>query len=423
MTTTVITIYSNDTPMSGDTTGEPVLIAGAGPVGMTTALALHARGVEATILEAESEDRDRSGSRAIYVHGSTLRTLERIHPGLGTDLVDEGLVWPTRRTLFRGKEVFDRTYDSPGGSGDIPHFTSIPQVVTEEYMHDALDEAGIDIHWDAEVDTLETSPTGVHVETADGREWVGEFLVGADGGGSTVRKEIGANFEGDQSENAFIIADVGEVGDDPLPLERVFHYDAPEADGRNVLLVPFTGGWRLDIQCIEGDDPDELSSDERMREFVRDIMGERYEDNLQWVSSYYFLQVMADTFVDEHRRVLLAGEAAHLLAPFGARGMNSGIADADEAASAIAAAINAQTDAVIRDEIELYAARREKAAEFNLNAAGQALEYLQGGNPVTILRKEAAAALADHFETAGEWLDDAPYGPHGTPPIVSTGNY
>ncbi|MFB9807820.1 FAD-dependent monooxygenase [Haladaptatus pallidirubidus] len=299
--------------MSGDTTGEPVLIAGAGPVGMTTALALHARGVEATILEAESEDRDRSGSRAIYVHGSTLRTLERIHPGLGTDLVDEGLVWPTRRTLFRGKEVFDRTYDSPGGSGDIPHFTSIPQVVTEEYMHDALDEAGIDIHWDAEVDTLETSPTGVHVETADGREWVGEFLVGADGGGSTVRKEIGANFEGDQSENAFIIADVGEVGDDPLPLERVFHYDAPEADGRNVLLVPFTGGWRLDIQCIEGDDPDELSSDERMREFVRDIMGERYEDNLQWVSSYYFLQVMADTFVDEHRRVLLAGEAAHLL--------------------------------------------------------------------------------------------------------------
>ncbi|MFC6764413.1 FAD-dependent monooxygenase, partial [Natrinema soli] len=323
--------------MSGDTTADPVLIAGSGPVGMTAALALHARGVEATILEAESEDRDRSGSRAIYVHGSTLRTLERIHPGLGTDLVDEGLVWPTRRTLYRGKEVFNRTYDSPGGSGDIPHFTSVPQVVTEAYMHDALEEVGIDIHWNAEVDTVETSPDGVHVETADGREWAGEFLVGADGGGSTVRSEIGANFEGDQSENAFIIADVEdeEIDNDSPDLERVFHYDAPEADGRNVLLVPFTGGWRLDIQCIGDDDPEELSSEERMREFVRDIMGEEYEDNLKWVSSYYFLQVMADTFVDKHRRVLLAGEAAHLLAPFGARGMNSGIADADEAASAI----------------------------------------------------------------------------------------
>jgi len=416
-------IYSNDTIMSDTTTAAPVLIAGAGPVGMSTALALHARGVETTILEAESEDRDRSGSRAIYVHGSTLRTLERIHPGLGTDLVAEGIVWPTRRTLFRGKEVFSRTYDSPGGSGDIPHFTSIPQVVTEEYMHRALDEAGIDIHWDAEVETVETSPDGVEIETADGREWRGEFLIGADGGGSTVRKEIGTNFDGDQSENAFIIADVAEVENDPRSLERVFHYDAPAADGRNVLLVPFSGGWRLDIQCIEGDDPEELCSDGRMREFVRDIMGERYADNLQWVSSYYFLQVMADTFVDEHRRVLLAGEAAHLLAPFGARGMNSGIADADEAASAVAAAINAKTDAVIRDEVELYAARRETAAEFNLDAAGQALKYLQGDNPATVLRKEAAAALADHFETAGEWLDDAPYGPHGNPPIVSTGNY
>ena len=160
-----------------------------------------------------------------------------------------------------------------------------------------------------------------------------------------------------------------------------------------------------------------------MREFVRDIMGERYEDNLTWVSSYRFLQVMADTFVDDHRRVLLAGEAAHLLAPFGARGMNSGIADADEAASAVAVALDARTEAVARDEVELYAARREKAAEFNLGAAGQALEYLQGDDPVAVLRKEAAASLADRFETAGEWLDDAPYGPHDTPPIVSTGNY
>jgi 3-(3-hydroxy-phenyl)propionate hydroxylase len=295
--------------------------------------------------------------------------------------------------------------------------------VTEQYMLDALDEVGIDIHWDAEVVNVDTSPDGVRVETADGREWETEYLIGADGGGSAVRNEIGANFEGDQSENSFIIADIDEVEDDPRPLERVFHYDAPEADGRNVLLVPFTGGWRLDIQCIEGDDPEELSSADRMREFVRDIMGERYEDNLSWVSTYQFLQVMADTFVDDRRRVLLAGEAAHLLAPFGARGMNSGIADADEAASAVAVALDARTDAVARDEVELYAARRERAAEFNLDAAGQALEYLQGDDPVTVLRKEAAASLATHFESAGEWLDDAPYGPHGTPPIVSTGNY
>jgi 3-(3-hydroxy-phenyl)propionate hydroxylase len=390
---------------------------------MTTALALHARGVPVEILEADSADRDRSGSRAIYVHGSTLKTLERVHPGLGKDLVEEGMVWPTRRTCWRGKEVFSRTYDTPGGDGEIPHFSSIPQVRTEAYMHEALADCGIDIHWDAEVETVETSPDGVYVETADGREWETPYLVGADGGGSTVRNEIGANFEGDQSKNSFIIADVDEVEEDPHPSERLFHYDDPAVGGRNVMLVPFTGGWRLDIQCLPDDDPDELCSDEQMEEFVRTVMGERYVDNLTWVSSYKFLQVMADTFVDEHRRVLLAGEAAHLLAPFGARGMNSGIADADEAASAIAVAYRAKTRGVARDEVELYAARREKAAEYNLNAAGQALEYLQGDNPETVLRKEAAASLADHFEPAGEYLDDAPYGPHDAPPIVSTGNY
>ena len=403
----------------------PVLIAGAGPVGMTTALALNARGVPATILEAESEDRDRSGSRAIYVHGTTLHTLERAHPGLGEDLVEDGLVWPTRRTCWRGKEVFSRTYDNPGGDGKFPHFTSIPQARTEEYMHEAIDEAGIDIHWDCAVETVESSPDGVTVETTDGREWETPYLVGADGGGSTVRDEIGAEFEGDQSENSFIIADVDEIDDEDeqWPLERLFHYDDPRAGGRNVMLVPFTGGWRLDIQCIDDDDPDELITDEKMQEFVSEIMGEQYADNVSWVSSYRFLQVMAGTFIDDHRRVLLAGEAAHLLAPFGARGMNSGVADADEAASAITVAYHAQRDAVARDEVELYAARRERAAEYNLEAAGTALEYLQGENPATVLRKEAAASLADYFEPAGEYLDDAPYGPHDAPPIVTTGNY
>ena len=409
--------------MSTIDTDSRVVVAGAGPVGMTTALALHARGVPVTILEAEPEDRDRSGSRAIYVHGSTLQTLERVHPGLGTKLVDEGLVWPTRRTLFRGKEVFSRTYSNPGGSGDIPHFTSLPQVRTEAYMLEALDEAGIEIHWNAEVETVESSPDGVHVETADGETWETPYLVGADGGGSTVRNEIGANFEGDQSENSFIIADVKEDPDNPRPQERVFHYDDPSVGGRNVLLVPFTGGWRLDIQCHDDDDPERLSDDESMRRFVRTVMGERYADRIEWVSTYQFLQVMADTFVDDHRRVLLAGEAAHLLAPFGARGMNSGIADADEAASAITVALQAETDAVAHDEIELYAARREKAAEYNLDAAGQALEYLQGDSPLTNAKKEIAARLSDYWEPAGEWLDDAPYGPHGSPPIVSTSNY
>ncbi len=406
----------------GHGTEAQAIVAGAGPVGMTAALALHARGVPTTILEADPEDRDRPGSRAIYVHGATLHTLEQVAPGLGKRLADAGIVWPTRRTLFRGTEVFSRTYDDPGGSGDLPHFTSLPQVRTERFMQEALAEAGVDIHWNSAVETVDAGPDGVTVGTDDGEVYETPYLVGADGAGSTVRDEIGATFDGEESPNHFIISDVEEHPEDPRPRERVFHYDHPAVDGRNVLLVPFEGGWRVDIQCKESDDPEAMAADERMAELVGKTLGERYRDRVTWVSSYKFLQVTADRMIDDHRRVLLAGEAGHLFAPFGARGMNSGVADADAAASAVAAAWNARHDATARAEVEAYGARREQAAEWNRDAAGQALEYLQGDSLVTKAKKRAAALASGYWEPAGEWLDDAPYGPHGSPP-VSVGRY
>ncbi|MFC7079007.1 FAD-dependent monooxygenase [Halorussus caseinilyticus] len=91
-----------------------------------------------------------------------------------------------------------------------------------------------------------------------------------------------------------------------------------------MLVVPFTGGWRVDIQCKESDDPDRLCSEEVLGEMIARILGERYRSRVSWVSEYKFKQVTANSFVDDHRRVLLAGEAAHLFAPYGARGMNSG---------------------------------------------------------------------------------------------------
>jgi len=400
-------------------TAERVLVAGAGPTGMTAALALAARGVPTTVLEADPADRDRPGSRAIYVHKDSLRTLERSHPGLGRRLVENGVTWSTRRTLFRGREVFARSYERRGGDG-LPHFTSIPQVRTEAFMLDALEEAGVEVRWGAAVESVETDAQGVRVETADGETHRAPYLVGADGAGSTVRTEIGGSFEGSQSENSFLIVDVDEHPGEPRDHERVFHYDHPEAGGRNVLLVPFQGGWRVDIQCLPGDDPDRLIEEE-LAGLVARTLGERYRDRVTWVSEYKFKQVVADRMVDDDRRVLLAGEAGHLFAPFGARGMNSGIADAERAASAVAVALRAD-EAAAAGEIAEYGIERLRAAEFNKAAAGQALTYLQGQDPATKAKKRAAAELAAHWEPAGEWLDDAPYGPHEGPP-VTVGQY
>ncbi|CQH56870.1 FAD-dependent oxidoreductase (homolog to geranylgeranyl reductase) [Halobacterium hubeiense] len=398
----------------------PVVVAGAGPTGMTAALALHARGVDVTILEADPKDRERPGSRAIYVHKDTLRTLENASPGLGHRLVDNGMIWSTRRTLFRGTEVFERTYSTPGGDGDLPHFTSLPQVWTEEYMLDAVEDAGIDVHWGDGVETVDASEDVVRVETKSGEEYHAEYVVGADGAGSTVRKEIGGEFDGTESANSFIIADIAEFEDEDEQLfkERVFHYDHPRVDGRNVLLVPFQGGWRVDIQCKDSDDPQRLTEDDAISELVAETLGEDYRDRVEWVSQYKFKQVIADRMVDDHDRVLLAGESGHLFAPFGARGMNSGVADAEAAASAIAVALNAEVESARAAEITQYGITRLKAAEYNKSAAGQALEYLQGDSYVTRAKKYLAAKAAPYYEPAGEWLDDAPYGPHGGPPVT-----
>jgi 3-(3-hydroxy-phenyl)propionate hydroxylase len=119
---------------------------------------------------------------------------------------------------------------------------------------------------------------------------------------------------------------------------------------------------------------------------------------------------VADAFTDRHRRVLLVGEAAHLFAPFGARGMNSGMADAVVAASAIHTALSSNRVALARDAVERFGTARREAAGRNRAAAGAALAHLVGGGVVGRARRRAAVMTARYVKRAGEWLDDAPYG-------------
>jgi 3-(3-hydroxy-phenyl)propionate hydroxylase len=401
----------------------PALVVGAGPVGLAAALALRAHGLPATVLEAAPRGRQREGSRAIYVHGATLRTLERVTPGLGWRLAELGLVWPTRRTCWRGHEVFVRTYDTPAPAGKLPHFTSLPQIVVEEVLLDACTEAGVDTVWDASVAEVDVDPDGVTVKTDGGDTWRASYVIGADGARSAVRASLGIELAGSRSENSFVIVDVTEVEDDPLPLARTFHYEHPEVGDRHVLLVPFAGGWRVDLQCRLDDDPEAFSGPAHAPEWVGRVLGDRYAERLSWVTTYRFLQVLAERFVDPEHRVLLVGEAAHLFAPFGARGMNSGVADADAAAAAIAAALGSSERDAARAAIGEFAADRYTAAEWNRECAGKALDHLQPRSWHARARIAGAATLARWWEPAGEWLDNAPYGPRDAPPTRAGTKY
>src|SRR6266540_2388008 len=249
------------------------------------------------------------------------------------------------------------------------------------------------------------------------------YVIGADGARSAVRREIGVTMEGSRSRNSFVIVDVEECADDPLPLERRFYYGHPAVGRRNVLLVPFAGGWRVDLQCHHGDDPERFSDPEGVRRWLGQVMPARYPDRVRWVSTYQFLQVVASDLADPQRRVLLVGEAAHLFAPFGARGMNSGFVDASAAAAAIEVALGAADPRSAAAAVDEFASQRRVAAVHNRDAAGAALAHMQARDPLTRTRRRLAAELARVSRRAGAWLESAPYGPRGGPREQQSGRY
>lgn len=411
-----------------------VIVVGAGPVGLTAALAVHSLGNQVLILESSPANRVRPGSRAIFIHSATLNILDRISPGLGLNLSNQGTYWQTQRTFYAGKEVYSKAYPPPT-PGNYPHFTSLPQVEIERTLLAQVRKEGIETIFDqnvVDIECCESEEMGfvlLKVKNSD-TTWRAQYVIAADGAHSIIRKKIGSKMEGSRDDGWFIVVDVAQLDQETdessmLPRERIFHYAHPEVDGRNVLIVPFRGGWRVDLQLKADDDPAMLGSSEGVRTWLSRIMPPAYADRVTWVSTYQFMQLVADNFTDVlTRRVLLVGEAAHLFAPFGARGLNSGVVDAESAATAIHIALSypAKGRAAARHAIDTFAISRRDAALSNRYAAGEALAHLKPNDEMRLKQSEAARrAPADRM--ASIWLEKAPYGPRDLPNHILRSKY
>jgi 3-(3-hydroxy-phenyl)propionate hydroxylase len=387
----------------------PVIVVGAGPVGLFAALALRAHRVPVVLLEADPADRHRAGSRALYVHGKSLALLESTSPGLGTELAARGVLWNVRRTLYRGRQVYAREFPPHDPARGLPPFTSLRQSETERVLLDACAQAGVDVRWNHPVTEVVAHSAGVTVATADGETWSGSHVVGADGARSTVRKRTGSSLDGSAAEGFHVVVDVADEPGGTPSLERVMHYEHPAAQGRGVLVVPYASGFQVDVQSQAGDDPDVIASRGEVRRWLPELIGPTPSARITAISVYRFLQLIADNFTDPHHRILLVGEAAHLFPPFGARGMNSGFVDARAAADAIA--VGRRSPAANAGAVREFATSRRAAAEVNSAAAGAALRHLRPPSTAARLRRGAAARLAPVVPRFGEWLEHAPYGP------------
>ncbi|MBF6541575.1 FAD-dependent oxidoreductase [Nocardia brasiliensis] len=382
---------------------QPVVVVGAGPVGLTAALALRRLGLDVLVLEGEPQGRPRPGSRAIFLMPWTLGRFSEVLPGLGERIGEAGIQVRGGDCYYAGRRIFD--FHSPVLPA-LTRGTSLPQTETEAILYAECVAHGIEFHWDAKVRDVRTDGEGVTLTLENCTKVRAPYAIAADGARSAVRKGLGLRMCGHTDDVPFIIVDVAELPDGSTASKpALFHYRTPELGGRNVMHMPFRGGMRVDLQCRRGDDVAHLASPAGVREWLPQILDPWYADHIRWISTYRFQQVVAETYTDPQRRILLAGEAAHLFAPFGGgRGLNSGVIDATDAATAIAKALAAEHSTAAAAHIDACAADRREAGRYNRDAAAAALRLMRARDPLTFVTREIAGRIAPHFPPAGAWL-------------------
>jgi 3-(3-hydroxy-phenyl)propionate hydroxylase len=365
----------------------PVLVAGAGPVGLTTAIDLAQGGTRVVLLD--DDDRLSTGSRAICFAKRTLEIFDRL--GCGEPMVGKGVGWNTGRVFLRDQLLYQFDLLEHAGH-QHPAFINLQQYYVEGYLLDrarALDN--LEIRWKHRVADVVADDAGVTltVETPDGAyRLCCDYLVAADGGRSPIRKALGHESRGQSFRDRFLIADVRMAAD--FPAERWFWFDPPFHPNQSVLLHRQPDNvWRIDFQLGWDADPVVERQPERVIPRVQALLGKEAKFELEWVSVYTFACLRMDSF--RHGRVLFAGDSAHGVSPFGARGANSGVQDADNLAWKLRLVLEGRAPDRLLDS---YAQEREFAADENIRHSTRSTDFITPKSAASRAFRDATLLLA-----------------------------
>ncbi|WP_312897147.1 FAD-dependent monooxygenase [Kitasatospora kifunensis] len=365
-------------------------IVGAGPVGLALALRLASLGVASVILEQDPQLR-KQGSKACLIQGDVLEVLDKF--GCADPVAEEGVTWTVGHTYVRGEVIRSQVYERPIGYGPFVNISQyrIEQLLSEQAERHPL----ISLRWGHTVEAVEQGEAGVFVgvRTATGRSRVQvRYLAACDGVRSALRELVGVAWTGYTHKDRFLITDIrAEL---PLARERHFHYDAPFNPGRQLVMHPQPDNvWRIDWQLPPDADIAVEQRDGRLDQRIRAVIGDvPYE--IDWWSTYRFHQRVVDRF--RVGRVFFAGDAAHALPPYGSRGMNSGIQDADNLAWKFAAVLAGDSEERLLDS---YHDERHAAAQENLRVTEATIRFMIPPSRLRRWSRRVLLALAPRVES------------------------
>jgi 3-(3-hydroxy-phenyl)propionate hydroxylase len=301
-----------------------VIIVGAGPVGLTAALALHRRGIPTTLLAAEPQlVMELRGST---FHPPTLDLLDEFE--LVPRMIEVGLKAPTWQ--FRDRETGPvATFDLALLAGDTnhPYRVQCEQWKLMQFLEEKLRQEGVELRFGHEVTAVRQDDDGVTVvvTTSSGPvEIKGRYVMAADGARSAVRRSLGVEFEGFTYAELFLIASTDFPFENTLTDIAYVNYIADPLEWLVLLRVP--GLWRVLVPAPENSDREKLLTDDNLQAMLQRVVPRSEPYKIAHRSIYHVHQRVAKSF--RHGRVLLAGDAAHVNNPLGGMGMNGGIQDA-----------------------------------------------------------------------------------------------
>jgi 3-(3-hydroxy-phenyl)propionate hydroxylase len=367
-----------------------VAIVGGGIVGLASALGLASHGVRSVVLEAD--DTVCVGSRAICISRRSLEIIARF--GALEAFLAKGLPWTGGRSFYRNAEVlhFLMPHDE---SQRLPPMLNIQQYYIEQFLLDAAERSGlIEVRWQSKVQRIATKPDCVTLNVGTplgGYQLNAEWLLACDGARSAVREASGLKLQGTSYEGRYVIVDVALRSE--RPTERLAWFDPPSNPGSTILMHRQPDDvWRIDYQLRDGENPDDAVRPEnvipRVEKHLR-MIGERDDWAPIWISLYKANALTLETY--RKGRVLLAGDAAHLVPIFGVRGANSAFEDADNLAWKLALVIKGVAGQGLLDS---YSAERVSAARENLRQGMKSTEFMCPPSFGFELMRTAALGLA-----------------------------